>query len=493
MADQTFDPRLETMLRQVLAAEAAKNPLTTSPDQVLARRETRARSRRGPFDIGRPAAGVRRLSVSLVAVAVLAVAVVALRPNTAHDRIDPAAPLPMSPDAWSRAIIDAGSGRQVVSSLAVGPRGLLAVVSGDDGPAQLFASTDGDGWTLVPADQHPRLKRCGPDCYFEDDGARGPGGSIVGTDRGFLIVGSEIWHSDDGFDWQRLAGSADDPDLADGEMLAAAVAGPGYVAVGSDNKAWYSADGSDWALAEVPAPTDYFQRRGDPAPTVEMQGITEAGDTLFAWGTATSVVDPSGMLADRLVPMLWSSADGRAWINVLDHVDERDVVSVAAGPGGLVAIENGSDTDVGHPRFTVRLSADGQAWESTGEFDPRVPWPSEAAPYGEGGDIVEGMPLALDVTSAAATDAGYVAVGADGACHPERADGPPWCVPEEAAVWTSADGQSWSRLPTDDLFTAPESHSPAGAWATEVVAWESRFVIGGVYDGKPATWMSGAR
>ena len=189
-------------------------------------------------------------------------------------------------------MIDAGSDAQVVSSVAVSPRGLLAVVSADDGPAQLFASTDGDDWTLVPADQHPPLRACGLDCYFGVDGGGSTGGTIAGTDRGFLIVGSEIWRSDDGFDWQRLAGAAEDPDLAAGRMLAAVAGGPGLVAVGSDNKAWFSTDGSDWALAEVPTPPlpQFYEQGGYSEPTVEMRGLTVAGDTLFAWGSTTASV-----------------------------------------------------------------------------------------------------------------------------------------------------------------------------------------------------------
>ena len=198
------------------------------------------------------------------------------------------------------------------------------------------------------------------------------------------------------------------------------------------------------------------------------------------------------LIADRAAPILWASSDGRSWTHVLDP--ERDGFTlldvVAGGPGGLVAIKDTVDENVGHPRRDVHLLPDGYAWERVDVFDPRAPWPSNAAPYGEGGYIAEGMPLALDVTAVAATSAGYIAVGGDGVCHTERADRPQWCVPEEAAIWTSPDGRSWSRLASDDLFTVPASHNPAGAWATEAVAWGSRFFIGGVYDGKPTIWIS---
>ena len=79
MADQTYDPRLETLLREVLATEAASLPLTLGPDRILERAATvRSRSRLRLFVIGQPTSRVRRLSMSMGAVAVLAVAVVAV-------------------------------------------------------------------------------------------------------------------------------------------------------------------------------------------------------------------------------------------------------------------------------------------------------------------------------------------------------------------------------------------------------------------------------
>jgi len=270
-------------------------------------------------------------------------------------------------------------------------------------------------------------------------------------------------------------------------MRAATAGGPGLVAVG-DDRAWYSVDGSDWSLAEVPPPpTQFFERGGYPAPTVDMRGLAVAGDKMFAWGTATAPGTPG--FSDPVVPILWASSDGHSWDDVLDPEDLVSLEAVAAGPGGLIAIENTGEVAAGHPQFVVHFSANGHDWEKADVFDPRSPWPQNALPYGDGGDIVEGMPLALTVTSAAATSAGYVAVGSDGQCHLFRAPSQ-WCLPEEAAIWTSADGRVWSRLPLDDVFTLPESRNPVGTWASAVVGWGSRFVVGGTYDGKPAIWIS---
>ena len=370
------------------------------------------------------------------------------------------APLPATPDAWSRVLIESEPGPGAVTSLAAGPRGLLAVVertnTPDEQAARLVASADGRNWTLVPADQHPPLV----------------GAAVIGTDQGFLMVGREVWTSEDGYNWQRLAGSAEDPDLLEGRMLAAVAAGPGLVGVGGD-KAWYSVDGSDWSLAEVPPPpAEIFQREGYPAPTVDMQGVAVAGDKLVAWGgaVATNAAD-----WPMFAPVLWASSNGLSWTNVLDP-QIGSLFAVAGGPGGFVAL---AETQGSRDGFW--FSPDGQAWERVDVFDSR--W--SEVDFNLVND--EGMYVKLMMKSVAATSAGYVAVGGDGLCALGS------CLSAEALIWTSADGRSWSRLPSDDLFKVTEPRDPAytsGAWAVEVVTWGSRFVVGGVYDGRPAIWIS---
>ena len=371
------------------------------------------------------------------------------------------APLPATPDAWSRVLIESEPGTGGVISLAAGPRGLLALVE-DDQAARLVVSADGRDWTLVPADQHPPLV----------------GAAVIGTDQGFLMVGREVWTSEDGYNWQRLASSVEDPDLLEGRMLAAVAGGPGLVAVGFDNKAWYSTDGSDWSLAEVPPPpAEFFERERYPAPTVDMQGVTVVGDKLVAWGSANATNAADWTM---VVPVLWASSDGLSWANVGDP-QIGSVAAVVGGPGGFVAVGETQGSATAAPRDGVWFSADGQAWERVDVFDSR--W--SEVDFNLVND--EGMLVKLMMKSAAATSAGYVAVGGDGLCLLGS------CPSAEAVIWVSADGRSWSRLPGDDLFKVTEPRDPAytsGAWAMEVVAWGSRFVVGGVYDGRPAIWIS---
>ena len=91
------------------------------------------------------------------------------------------------------------------------------------------------------------------------------------------------------------------------------------------------------------------------------------------------------------------------------------------------------------------------------------------------------------VSSVAAASSGYVAVGGDGKCAEEP------CPDAVATIWTSPDGRSWSRLPSDDRFEVADAQRPAnhsGAWATSAVAWDSQFVVAGAYDGSPVVWIS---
>ena len=443
------DKRLDETISEWLEAEAPRQ----LPDRVL--RATFERTRKSRQHGGWRAL-LKRLHINRVVPALGGAAVVvvaaALAMNWYVNRPD-VGRLPDTPDSWSQVLIEAGPEADGVISLAASPHGLLAVVSAEgDGPAQLFASTDGRTWTLVPADQHPLLEA----------GGDGGHGYIVGTDRGFLIVGVGVWASEDGYDWHVLADPSVDPDLLEGTMLAAAVGGPGYVAVGSD-KAWYSTDGSDWTLADVPpAPTEFFASHGFPAPTVDMRGVAVAGDKLVAWGIALSDTADAGLT----VPVMWASGDGRTWANVLDPRD-GELLEVGARPGGFVAVDDSNDGSAGENEVVVRVSADGYAWERVDVLGPV--WRD-----------VDETPVGLGVSSIAASNAGFVAVGGlDPVC------GLGSCQEGDVVIWTSADGRSWSRLADEERF--------ARAAAFDVVAWRSHFVAGGRRDGQPVIWISDSR
>ena len=118
--------------------------------------------------------------------------------------------------------------------------------------------------------------------------------------------------------------------------------------------------------------------------------------------------------------------------------------------------------DVGQLAF--RASADGSVWKQVQSLG--VARSTDA----------DGTQLELTVSSIAASDAGFVAVGEFGEFCLFT------CAPGEIVIWTSEDGRSWSRLPSDARF--------ARAGAPRVVAWGDRFVMGGTQDGEPVTWIS---
>ena len=434
--DERFDELISTWLQETAPAQIPARVL-----EEAAQRTRASRQQVGWRVLPRSIHVTRSILALGTTAAILVAAVLALSPRVVQPDVGE---LPTTPDAWSRVSIDSPWATAQVDALVAGPRGLLAFLGKSGSSAmQLSVSRDGRTWTLVPNEQFPSDAVLLP----PPGGLRLP---AVGTTHGFLFVadGNDVWASEDGYTWQRLTDRARDEDLRAGSVLAVAVGGPGLIAVGSDNKAWYSEDGSDWTQAEVPAPpTASFEAQGLPPPTVSMQGVAVRGETFVAWGTARSSSNSEEGMQQTV---LWTSGDGRSWANVPDQHDLEPLRTVAAGPGGFVA----TDMNVSGDARAIRFSADGRSWETVDAFESRLP------------SYDEGL-----VSSVAAASSGYVAVGGDGKCAKEP------CPDAVATIWTSPDGRSWSRLPSDDRFEVADAQRPAnhsGAWATSAVAWDSR-------------------
>ena len=450
--DDTFDELISTWLQETAPAEIPGRVLEEAAQRTrTSRQQVRWRGLLRGMDLS------RAILVLGGTAAIVVAAVVALSPRVGQPEVGQ---LPTTPDAWTRVTIDAPSPGWGVDTLFAGPRGLLAFLGeGGSHAMQLSVSTDGRTWTLVPNEQFP-----------SDTVLLPPPGSLrqaaVVTDDAFFFVadGNDVWASEAGSTWQRLTDRARDEDLRAGQILAVVIGGPGLIAVGSDNTAWYSEDGSEWALAEVPAPpTASFEEQGFPAPIVEMQGVAGNAGTYVAWGTATSVNEFDERVQETV---LWTSADGRSWAYVPDQADLAPLRSVAAGPGGFVA----TDVNSGDGPRAIRLSANGRSWETVASFE-------SSRPSADAGLVA----------SVAGSSGGYVVAGGDGVC----AIGP--CPAAAAAIWTSPDGRSWSRLPGDDLLEVPNqgSGTHSGAVASSAVTWDTHFVVAGVYDGSPVVWISG--
>jgi hypothetical protein len=248
---------------------------------------------------------------------------------------------------------------------------------------------------------------------FEDDGESGMSGVVAGG-PGFVAVGDSdvgaaVWTSVDGLTWSR---APHDEAVFGGEggqgMADVTVGGPGLVAVGHQLVC------SDHEVLDEGG-SRRFDEDGNPEP-----------DTVCEDGNA----------------VVWTSVDGLTWSRVPhdEAVFGGDgpqwMSAVTVGGPGLVAVgrsNNGyeGDADIdGQPRegdAVVWTSVDGLTWS-------RVP--HDEAVFG--GVRNQGM---LDVTVGGP---GLVAVGSDGGN---------WWNPVgdmDAAVWTSVDGLTWSRVPHDE-------------------------------------------
>jgi hypothetical protein len=187
----------------------------------------------------------------------------------------------------------------------------------------------------------------------------------------------------------------------------------------SDAAVWTSVDGLTWSRV----PHDEAVLGGEGRQ--RMLSVTAGGPGLVAVGSDGPPQDPDADRYDELAAdaAVWTSVDGLTWSRVrhaetvFGGLGEQRMDGVTVGGPGLVAV--GSAIGNGHAA-AVWTSPDGLIWS-------RVPDGAFLTGEGEG-------PM-LSVTAAGP---GLVAVGIT-----EGPNAQCW----EEAVWTSADGLTWSRLP----------------------------------------------
>jgi hypothetical protein len=202
-------------------------------------------------------------------------------------------------------------------------------------------------------------------------------------------------------------------------MFSVVAVGSGLVAVGRDGPrfeadaaVWTSPDGLTWT--RIPHDEAVFGGDGYQA----MTSVVAAGPGLVAVG-----YDSSGGDWDAAV---WTSPDGVTWTRVphdetvFGGDNSQVMVSVVAVGSGLVAV--GNDRSGGGWDAAVWTSPDGVTWT-------RVP--HDEAIFGGNNDE--------QMVSVVAAGPGLVAIGIDG-------PGDEW----DAAVWTSPDGLTWTRVPHDE-------------------------------------------
>jgi hypothetical protein len=279
--------------------------------------------------------------------------------------------------------------------------------------------------------------------YYTRQGAADLGG--YGGEAPPGAVDAVVWTSLDGFTWSRVP-----HDVAtfggDGSqvMFSVTAGGPGLVAVGRDGPAvvgegdaavWTSPDGFTWS--RVPHNEGVFGGSGEQ----RMVSVTVGGPGLVAVGFD----DPVGN--DEPDAAVWTSPDGFTWSRVphneavLGGASRQMMLSVTAGGPGLVAV--GSD---GHPHHDERAqrvdesAADAAVWTSPDGFT----WSRVAHDEGVFGGSGEQRMVSVTVGGP-----GLVAVGSvTGEHRPNLYEN------VDAAVWTSPDGFTWSRVPHDEAVFA---------------------------------------
>jgi hypothetical protein len=249
----------------------------------------------------------------------------------------------------------------------------------------------------------------------------GPGLVAVGEDEGTVLT------SVDGITWSRVP--YDEVVFGGSTMSSVAAGGPGLVAVGWVGQAvdtfegdraaavWTSVDGVTWS--RVPHDEAVFGGAGGQW----INSVTVGGPGLVAVGSVQKNGDEAAAV--------WTSVDGLMWSRVphdeavFGGVGGQGMSSVTVGGPGLVAVGVGAG----------RMSVD------EGEVD----WEVKAAVWTGG----QGM------SSVTVGGPGLVAVGSD-----QPGDDVPSGRAQDAAVWTSVDGVTWSRVPHDvTLFGGTGSQS----------------------------------
>jgi hypothetical protein len=408
-------------------------------------------------------------------------------PDPFERLLPPAADLvPWRDVVWQRiadpAGILGGPLNQSISSIVGGGPGLVAI--GDDARGDESAQTSfGAVWLSVTGADWREVELSA--------GVR-PGDSasaqhVVSGPSGLVIAGSvccteeraAMWWSADGIRWERVSL----PEGADptGYVQDIAAGPDGYVAVGltADRGAiWTSLDGRTWSAADPKA--------ADLLPGI-INGVARSGDGWIAVGRIDSRPTHDGGI--------WTSRDLEHWRRLPDALplagdDEVELYRPVPFAGGVIVV-GGQGTaedrrrceNLGRAHLAAAgdqlalvcgwqfethfLSSDGLAWERLPDLWPRMPQP-----------LPDPLPprRLISWQTMTAGGPGLVVVDAELIGRSDSSN--------TSALWTSADGRTWSRVGNADQLPPNESPtSVAVVGRTVVAAGQGQFGDGAVWIG----------
>ncbi|HSM02728.1 MAG TPA: hypothetical protein VK960_09875 [Acidimicrobiia bacterium] len=256
-------------------------------------------------------------------------------------------------------------GDQEIRAVLATDNGFIAAghdARGSEVDAAVWVSIDGIDWIRIfdPAlggFGHQRISSL----------VMGPHGIVAGGTNywpnqfGLFNLDARIWTSPDGRSWEFV-----DDDVTFGgngwQYISAVTVGPaGYVAAGTnilgtpgihnDAAVWVSADGRTWELLTE----DVFDLPG----VQRISALVEGPEGIVAVGYDS---DEDG----GRVPAVWISPDGRGWVRVQDPTFEepghRWMNAVTTGGPGLIAVGADGTSLVGDPAvwlYALALAAEG--------------------------------------------------------------------------------------------------------------------------------------
>ena len=352
---------------------------------------------------------------------------------------------PSGPTVLAPAPESATTAAEPVPEDPVGPITTTLFSTGTSPPVTVLPGTTA-AITIAPNMAAGWVRISNNDAVFGTDGRQAMLDVVAGG-PGFVAVGYEnrnaaVWTSTDGLVWERVPHRRERfGGEGNQQMSAVATAGPGLVAVGTDNDdaaIWTSPDGLDWTRVA----TDDPDLRGDG--TQFITDVTGVRNGIVAVGGGGSG------------PVAFRSTDGLDWERIELVGEARgDEVSlfinrILEHDGGLIAVGQGFGEQTGM-RAIVWRSDDGGSWSRL-LTDPDDP----AGPSAALRDVVAGGP-------------GLVGVGSE--------------VGDQAPIWVSADDEHGSRADNPDrAFYRRDVRA--------IVATDRGLVAVGTEDGTIVSWVS---